>query len=207
MRTPGKENIIEKKIISTFRDMGNTMPIEKITVSSLCKKCGIQRQTFYNHYSDIDGLIESIFDHEGHKIFDESYAAASWQDGIYNLMISLKRNKDFVTAVYQGVPREQLEIRLYHQIHGILKGIVDGIAAGKNLTEEEENFVVDYHQYAFCGIVLDWIKYGMKKDPKLIVSNLDMVMKGSIVEAIERYDSINKKGTSHKMDKKKKVSI
>ena len=207
MRKPGKDNVMEKRIIQTFLSLAKVMPIEKISVSSLCAACKIRRQTFYNHYSDMDNLIETIFDHEGHKVFNESYESASWQEGIYNLMMSLKKNKDFVTAVYQGIPREQLETRLYHQIHKLLKGIVDDISKDKSITEIEKNSIVDYHQYAFCGIVLDWVKYGMKRDPKEIVQGIDMVMQGSIHEAIKRYENVHRKEAIHKVDRKKKVSI
>jgi len=207
MRKQQKENAMEKMIIQTYLNLTKAMPIERISVSSLCAACKIRRQTFYNHFSDMDNLIEIIFDHEGHKIFNESYESTSWQEGIYNLMISLKRNKDFVTAVYQGIPREQLETRLYHQIHMLLKGIVDDISKGGAITEAEKNNIVDYHQYAFCGIVLDWIKYGMKRDPQEIVQGIDMVMRGSIYEAIKRYENMHRESASHKMDKKKKVSI
>lgn len=207
MRTPGKDNVIEKRIVSTFLEMAKAMPIEKITVSSLCRQCKIQRQTFYNHFSDMDSLIETIFDHEGQKIFDESYASKSWQDGLYNLMISLKKNKDFVIAVYQGVPREQLETRLFRKINELLRRIVNELSEGKNIMEEEKNSIVLYHQYAFSGIILDWIRYGMKEDPKLTVSNIDMVIQGSILSAIKRYETKHKKSTSHKMDRNIKVSI
>lgn len=202
MDTPIKENIIEKRVTTTFLTMTKRMPIEKITISSLCEECGIRRQTFYNHYSDMDNLIETIFDHEGHKIFDDSYTAQTWQEGMYNLMISLKKNKDFVTAVYQGVPREQLETRLFHHLNNLLMKIVDELATGKNITQEQKRSIVEYHQYAFSGIILEWIRFGMKKDPKVIVSNIDMVIHGSINEAIFRYEKLAKKDSLHKVDKK-----
>ena len=52
---------ITKKIIkNTLVDMLEDMDINKITVSSLCKRAEINRSTFYNYYDDIYDLL-SIF--------------------------------------------------------------------------------------------------------------------------------------------------
>lgn len=202
-----KQNPIEQRIIQTFMDLSKQMPIEKISVSELCRKCGIQRQTFYNHYSDVDNLIESIFDREGYRIFETTRTYHGWQDGMYEILINLKKNKDFVNAVYQGVSREQLETRLYSQVRVLLMDIVNEMGGINEITDEDKNYIVEYHKYAFAGTILDWIRYGMKEDPKEIVNNIEIVIHGSIPEAIERYAKLAKKSLNHKMDRKPKVSI
>lgn len=207
MRTASKENPVEKRIVQNYLELAHDMPIEKINVSILCRKCGIQRQTFYNHYSDIDSLIESIFDREGRKIFDRERASQSWQNGMYDILVSLKKNREFAIAVYQGVSREHLENRLNAQVHLLLKDIIDEMAQGKNLSEEDKNSIVVYHTYAFSGFILEWVRFGMKKDPRDIVYNIDMVIHGSIHEAIDRYAAKRKNNAENKMDRKQKVSI
>lgn len=59
---------ITKKIIkNTLVDMLEDMDINKITVSSLCKRAEINRSTFYNYYDDIYDLLKKIED----EIFNE----------------------------------------------------------------------------------------------------------------------------------------
>lgn len=59
---------ITKKIIrETLVDMIGEMSINKITVSSLCKRAEINRSTFYNYYDDIYDLLKKIED----EIFTE----------------------------------------------------------------------------------------------------------------------------------------
>jgi AcrR family transcriptional regulator len=202
-----KENPIEKKIIATYVELSKEKPIEKIRVSELCSRCGIQRQTFYNHYNDLDGLVESIFSHEGSKILKYSTTANSWENGLYDILVTLKKNKEFVNAVYQGIPREQLENRLYLKIENLLKNIVDEISAGSPLTDAEKNYIVQYHKYAFCGLVLDWVRFGMKTDPRELVYNINIVIDGSIHEAVDRYKELHKKKRGKLRWTKEKVSI
>ena len=56
--------LTEKALVSNFKKMTERMPIEKITVSELCRECGIQRQTFYYHFRDIRDLVEFIYSSE-----------------------------------------------------------------------------------------------------------------------------------------------
>ena len=50
-----------KAIIETFEEMLDEMPFEKITVSSLAKRCEISPNAFYYHYEDTYDLLEKWF--------------------------------------------------------------------------------------------------------------------------------------------------
>ncbi len=48
----------QKAILSTFQQMLEEMPFDKITVSALVRRCEISSNTFYYHYSDIYDLLD-----------------------------------------------------------------------------------------------------------------------------------------------------
>jgi AcrR family transcriptional regulator len=186
-KMPEKENVIEKRITETFLQMASDMPIEKISVSQLCRSCGIQRQTFYNHYDDMDALIEAIFEREGHRVLEMSHPEQNWQESLCDVLSVLKKNRDFVNAVYQGVSREQLESRLHTKIFALLDDFIQQMDDSETIKEEDRNWIIEYHTFAFSGYILDWIRFGMKLDPQQMTENIDMVIHGSFHEAIERY--------------------
>ena len=43
----------KKLIMSTFQEMLEELPFDKITVTALVKRAGISPNTFYYHYQDI----------------------------------------------------------------------------------------------------------------------------------------------------------
>lgn len=182
-----KKNVIEQRIITSFLSLATKKPIEKITVSELCVDCGIQRQTFYNHYSDIDALIETIFDQEGYHILGTVYQKQNWQESLTDILLALKTNEDFVIAVYQGVSRERLERCLYARLYSSLQLFIDQMEESISMKEDEKKWIIAYHTYAFMGCILDWIRFGMKTRPEVMVHNIDMVIRGSFLEAINRY--------------------
>ncbi|GEM_PF-599713 len=51
---------IEAKFKETLIELMKSMPIDEISVTVLCKRCGCHRQTFYYHYTDMYDLIADI---------------------------------------------------------------------------------------------------------------------------------------------------
>lgn len=48
-------------------------------------------------------------------------------------------------------------------------------------------YIAHFYKYAFVGIMLDWIREGMKTDPQRIVDGVSVVVHGSIRNALEGY--------------------
>ena len=49
-----------KALKQTLFDMLEQMPLSKITVTSLCKQAGVNRVTFYHHFTDVYDMISQI---------------------------------------------------------------------------------------------------------------------------------------------------
>lgn len=79
-------NFTEQAIIHTYIDMVQSTPADRITVSGLCRQCGIQRQTFYYHFTDINQLVETIYDRMGEEILASNKTYDTWQEGLLDLM-------------------------------------------------------------------------------------------------------------------------
>jgi AcrR family transcriptional regulator len=56
----GSENVIERRIISSFMDLYAELPIEQISVRKITQQAELNRGTFYLHYKDIYDLRDQI---------------------------------------------------------------------------------------------------------------------------------------------------
>ena len=66
-------------------------------------------------------------------------------------------------------------------------GVVEEKAKDMAVREKDKEFIADFYKYGFVGLVLEWIKKGMKEDPKDIIKRLNTLICGNIEEALERY--------------------
>lgn len=60
-------------------------------------------------------------------------------------------------------------------------------STGMTIRDEDKKFIADFYKYAFVGLMLDWIKNGMKDDPHLIIDRLGSLVHGNITSALNNY--------------------
>ena len=52
--------LTKRAITESFMKLINQVPFDKITVKDIVEDCGVNRNTFYYHYSDIYALLDEI---------------------------------------------------------------------------------------------------------------------------------------------------
>lgn len=162
-------------------------PLNKITINDITEDCGISRMTFYYHFKDIYDLVEwscvedAAHALEGKKTYD------TWQEGFLNIFLAVQANKPFVINVYRSVSRERVEQYLKPLIHSLILGVIEEKSAGMTVSETDKSFIADFYEYAFIGIMLDWISENMKSDPKIIVERTSKLIHGNIIRALNAF--------------------
>lgn len=162
-------------------------PLDKITINDIAEDCGINRMTFYYHFKDIYDLIEWSCVEDAAKALEGKKTYDTWQQGFLQIFEAVQANKPFIINVYNSVSREQVELYLYKLTYNLMIGVVNEKSKGMVVNNEDKKFVADFYKYAFVGLMLDWIKNGMKEDPHLIIARLGMLVHGNITSALENY--------------------
>ena len=57
-------NITKRTLASALKELMESTPFTKITVSDICAKCNMNRKSFYYHFKDKFDLVNWIFDVE-----------------------------------------------------------------------------------------------------------------------------------------------
>lgn len=164
-------------------------PVDKITISDITNDCGISRMAFYYHFKDIYDLIEWVCLEDARRALQGKKTYDTWQEGLQQIFEAVIENKPFIMNVYRTLSREQIENYLFKLTHSLLIGVVEEKSAGLDITEEEMAFIADFYKYGFVGIMLDWIKDGMKEDYEDITDKLSITLKGNIANSIQNFSS------------------
>ena len=86
----------KKLIMSTFQEMLEELPFDKITVAALVKRAGISPNTFYYHYQDIYALLDAWF-RERAEAFIPRGAPIEWKSTTKAVLHHAKRiRKQFI---------------------------------------------------------------------------------------------------------------
>ena len=179
--------VTKRALEASLKNLLLKKPLEKITINDITEDCGINRMTFYYHFKDIYDLIEWCCVEDAKKALEGKKTYDTWQQGFLQIFEAVLDNKPFILNVYHSVSREQVEIYLYKLTYDLLIGVVEEKSAGMNVRDEDKKFIADFYKYAFVGLMLDWVKRGMKDDTHEMIDDLSVVMSGNVTAALERF--------------------
>ena len=166
-------------------------PLDKITINDLTTDCGISRMTFYYHFKDIYDLVEWSCLEDARIALQGTKTSSTWHEGLLQIFDAVMENKPFILNVYRSVGREQIENYLFALTCDLLMGVVTEKSKDILITEEQKIFIADLYKYSFVGIMLDWIKNGMR-DYHGIVDDTATALYGCIDNAIHNFAAKNK---------------
>lgn len=161
--------------------------LNKITINDIAKDCGISRMTFYYHFKDIYDLVEWTFTEDARRALAEKKSYDTWQQGLLQIFEVVRENKPFVLNVYRCVHQEQVEKYLRPLVDQLVLGIIREEIGAMRVAEDDQAFISRVYCHVFIGAMLDWIKDDMRADPAPIVERLAVLMKGTIGEALSRF--------------------
>ena len=95
-----------------------------------------------------------------------------------------------------GISRDQIESFLFHLTSDLLMNVVEEKAEGNSISEEDRRFIADFYKYSFVGLMLDWIKQGMKDDYVDLAHKISITIHGSLMHSIENFAALPKKENS-----------
>ena len=189
-------NTTKQNLEASLKKVMLQKPLDKITISDITSDCGISRMAFYYHFKDIYDLVEWSCLEDAKRALQGKKTYDTWQEGILQIFEAVLENKPFILNAYHSVSREQIENYLFHLTYDLLKAVVEEKTAGMQIREEQKEFIANFYKYRFVGIMLDWIKNGMKEDYPDIVANIATVLHGNITNSIRNYAACNAEKSS-----------
>lgn len=179
--------ITKRALAASLKKLLAQKPLSKITIADITEDCGINRMTFYYHFQDIYDLIDWICQEEGGRALQGRKDYKTWQEGFVALCHTVVENRPFIEGVYHSVQREQIENYLGRVVYGLLMDVVKELSAPYRVSLRDQEYITNFYKYAFVGVMLDWVRTGMKEDYQEITDRISIVMKGNITNSIRNF--------------------
>lgn len=100
---PRKGDETKALFVKTFEEQLKTQPLDKITVTMLTRKCGVNRQTFYYHFVDVHHFLQFAFRSLLDDVLVEACKQDQPQEGLNAAFKVLDEKKHVVLALTESV--------------------------------------------------------------------------------------------------------
>ena len=164
------------------------IPLHNITVQNIVDDAEMNRQTFYYHFQDVFELLGFIYKTEAVESISDYKSYDTWVDGFYRIFHYIESNVEFCHNTFNSIGRDHLEEFLYLVSYELIIGVVNELSNNMRINEEDKKFITNFYALAFVGLIVQWLKKGMKENPKVIIKKLSELIEGNFITALQRYE-------------------
>ncbi|WP_160677590.1 dihydroxyacetone kinase transcriptional activator DhaS [Clostridium sp. C8-1-8] len=182
------ESLITKRALAaSIKQLMETIPLSKISIQEIADNCGLNRQTFYYHFKDKFDLVNWIYYTEVTKNIDNCRHYDNWPDGMYRTLCYLMNNKSFYINALNTPGQNAFDGYFFEFSYELILGVVNDLSTQLKVSQKDKKFICEFYTHAFVGIIVQWIKGGMKESPKTMVEQIRNIVEGSMLGALARY--------------------
>lgn len=171
-------------IARSLKQLLETKSFTEISVGDIARQCRIGRNTFYYHFKDKYDVITWIFYTEITPLIGDSLSIEKWGSGMRALCRYLQENRTFYLNVLQFQGQNSLSECLMDFYQNLVQSILLNAGGDRILGSEQIRVIARFYAYGMTGVLLDWAKNGMVKDPEPTVQMLEDLLSGEIFDQI-----------------------
>ena len=149
-------------------------PISKVTVTDICKKANINRNTFYSHYANQFELLSNIEDElyeEIRQVVEHTMNLKASAKLSYEICKYIKANSNICEVLFSENGDKKLLERIIYISHdlNIEKWSKEVTYFDKKLFDKWYTFTA----YGSIAIIKKWVNSGLKESPSKIAAFID----------------------------------
>lgn len=164
----------KRKIGNALKELMETIPFEKITVSDITDKCEIHRQTFYYHFQDRYELLDWLLYNELVVDFVTEFNVTTMYKRFYTIFETMLNDKKFYQAALKINMNDMSKYISTVSIEQFTK-VIGEIGARNGIEPDtvDDKMIAEFFGYGLSGVVLNWAARGMKESPKEMTDKIE----------------------------------
>ena len=177
----------KEALASALRQMMTVKPIDKVTVKDIVEICGVNRQTFYYHFDDVDDLLEWVFEQDSDRVFPREVVYDRWMEDMMGYFDYLVSNSAFTLNVYNSNSRLYMLRYIKGRLGACIRSFSEIVAEGRSIERADFEFIVEFYSNIVVGLISQWMDQGMVLPREITTDKVLKVLDNSIENIMERF--------------------
>ena len=178
----------KEALADALRQMMTLKPIDKVTVKDIVEICGVNRQTFYYHFDDVDDLLEWVFEDDMEHAMPKEVVADRALDDVMNYIIYLEENGSFTLNVYNSNSRIYMLRYLKRKMKECITAYAVLVSEGMNIDRQDFDFVTEFYACCAIGFISEWLDHGMQLPREITRERIIKTMDNSVEAILKRFE-------------------
>lgn len=172
----------KKALAASLKGFMEKKPLSKITVSEMIADCGVNRKTFYYHFTDIYDLLKWMLEEEAIEVVKQFDLLLDYREAVIFVMNYVRDNKHLLCCAYDSMGRDEMKRFFYTDFIGIVKSVIDSTEhqLGLHIETAFKEFASNFFTEAIAGMLINEFKGKDNHDPDKTAKYLSLIFKNSL---------------------------
>lgn len=172
----------KKTLAASLKRFMEKKPLSKITVSEIIADCGVNRKTFYYHFTDVYDLLKWMLEEEAIEVVKQFDLLLDYREAVIFVMNYVRDNKHLLCCAYDSMGRDEMKRFFYTDFIGIVKSVIDSTEhqLGLHIEPNFKEFLSNFFTEAIAGMLINEFKSSDNHDPDETVEYLSLFFKNSL---------------------------
>lgn len=180
----------EYRFAEALKSMMSEYPLDDISVTALCKKCRVNRQTFYYHFHDIYDLLTLVFLNEEIPNVHESTTIKEMVSYIYKYYI---KNAGFIDATVNSAGKDLFQEFMYNTCYITFMRFVEQVPENKKLKPNDSKAIARFYALAYSNSIVYYLSTFKQKSFDGLMMCFCFENDQNVVEAVRKFAAIRSK--------------
>ena len=164
-------------------------PLSRIKVKDITDACGMNRNSFYYHYTDIPGLIEEVLSDELSRVIAERPDIRSIEECLITAAEFASKNRPFIRHIYSSTRRDIFEQYVWRVCDQTVALFASTVYPDVDLSGENWAGLLHMLSCICYGIFSAWLAEGMRSDMATYLKNMGQFTRTLPADLLFRWNS------------------
>ena len=146
-----------KILAESLKKLIRRKSFSNITVREITEDCGLNRNTFYYHFEDINDLLKWTLEQEAIDVVKHFDLMSDYEEAVRFVMNYIEENEKLLNNICNSLGQGELKRFFFNDLYGITSSVID-----KTIQQMEMSIPSDYRDFlsrfyteAFAGLLMD----------------------------------------------------
>ena len=165
MKKTEQSQATKAKMATALLQMLKTQPLESIKIRAITEQSGVDRQTFYYHFTDIYALLEYAVGLTLIPLLREMSQTLTIEDELDRIIEFFVDNRYALKTVLDSGGRICLYRSLYGEVAQTVRHFLGPLLESSGVSEERADEALRVGQSIVVSLVLNWVQGYFKGEP------------------------------------------
>lgn len=177
-----KSENTKKSLAKSLKALMKEKKFNKITINDIVKLSGLNRNTFYYHFEDINALLKWMFEQETFDFLKTLDMNTDFEKAINFIIDYVEDNKYILNCAANSLGREQMKQFFSDDLVDVVRMFIDSSEKelGLKVNDDFKNYLCNFYTEAIAGNLLAYFKNNETVNRTKIVNYISITCKNGI---------------------------